>query len=596
MLRMCLAKNRGLPDAISSSFIQFQNLMIGAAPPDMFNEVSLERSGFMQDQEVRMESPQPVDLESMKPKGEIPACVQFFRRGVNGQLLTVALEPSDANRNGFGVWQVKDWIRIQGCGEWLVLEDAIKQLARESRRIETSKEYTIAERRDFRIETQVSPDHRSVWIRVVPAFGGETPTENSLRKALADRNIRFGIKEELLLQILQEGGCERSLVAEGIPPVQGDPVKFEPQVQESEHKGVPQERENGTVDYKNLGLFTSVSEGTPLLRRIPPGQGIPGTGVDGAPIPALPGNDRVMVPGPGTAFSKEDSDLITAVRVGRPAFDENTVRVDPTLELDTVDPSTGNVVFEGNILIRGCVESGFTVKAGQDLTILDTVEGAHLNAGKNLLLLTGVYGRNKSEIVAGGNIEARFLSDCRVRSRGNIDVADLLAHCSVECEGALRIGKGGGKGQAFGGRLSALRGIQAQILGSVSEKSTLVEIAAPRTLLAEKSRISSALGPVKNDFLRAEKELKTIPESEEESPRAKKLKARLAGLASKIQELQSAEAGVQARLGVMDKASIKAADVHRGVTLCIGETRQAVSEYTTDVYLTQRQSEKKNIP
>jgi hypothetical protein len=44
----------------------------------------------------------------------------------------------------------------------------------------------------------------------------------------------------------------------------------------------------------------------------------------------------------------------------------------------------GNVIFDGNIIVWGAVESGYTVRAGRDLTILDTVEGADLTAGKDL--------------------------------------------------------------------------------------------------------------------------------------------------------------------------------------------------------------------
>jgi len=513
-----------------------------------------------------------------------PLCIRFLKRGKEKQFLVAVVKPTPDYPAGFAVSSIRNWIRLQGCGGWLLHDEAISQLAREVRRIKQPKEYTLAERKDCLIEVQVSPDHLRAWIRVSPAFGGEALTEPLLRQALVDQHVCFGVDEELLQRIVLDGGCERKLIAEGVDPTQGEAARFERLIHESEHKGVPQEREDGSVDYKELGLFISVAKGTPLLRRIPPVPGIPGRGVDGTLLPAPAGTDHALLPGIGTAILKDDPNVIIATRVGQPSFLENSVSVDPTLEVERVDPSTGNVFFEGNILIRGSVEPGFTIKAGQDLTILDTAEGSNLSAGKNIFLLTGVYGRNRSEINAGGNVEARFLSDCKVRCGGNIEVSDLIAHCDVECEGSLTIGKHGGKGQSYGGRLLALRGIWAQILGSVSETPTLVEVAAPRPLLAQQARTDSALDGVKRDLESVEKELHV---AESQGSRAGGLRARLAALSAKLENLKKEQQQLQEKLAALKKARIKAAEVHRGVTLCIGTVRQAVSDVMHDVCLQQ---------
>lgn len=531
-----------------------------------------------------MSDPDPAVTDQENSQVLIPSCVRFFRRGEREHLLAAALEPNLDNPGGFSASQIRDWIGAQGCGNWLLHDQNIMEMARESRKLETVKEYVLAERKDCKIELQASPDHLRAWVRVLPAYGGARPTEDRLRLALSDQQICFGVNEQLLQNIVQEGSCEREIIAEGIAPVQGEPAHFEQLVKESEHKGIPQEKEHGRVDYKDLGLFISVEKGTPLLKRISPSAGTPGRGINGMALPAPPGTDRALVPGPGTAVSKEDPDVIIAARVGQPSFMENTVRVDPTLEIDSVGPSTGNVVFEGNILVRGSVESGYAVKAGQDLTILDTVEGAILTAGKNILLLTGVYGRNKSEITAAGNIEARFLNDCIVNCGGNIEVSDLIAHCTVHCEGSLRAGKHGGKGQVFGGRAVALRGIEAQIIGSMSEAQTVIEIAAPRALLAQQARTESAIHSSMRDLESVEKQIRALPDAE--GLRSKSLKTRRVTLAAKIEELAKEQKQTQDRLAALEKSRIKAAEVHRGVTLIIGKTRQVVGELIKDVSLT----------
>ena len=531
------------------------------------------------------------EVNSVAP---IPSCIRFFRHGESDQLLAVSVEPSDNFPVGISVTRIQEWISAQGCDGWFLHEETISQFSREVARLKEAKAYILAEQKNCKIELQVSPDRLKAWIRVHPAFGGTSVSEEMLRNALESHNIRFGINEALVLQILQEGQCERDLIAEGTPPTPGKPVRFEPLVKESEHKGIPQERENGRVDYKNLGLYISVTPGTPLLRHIPPTEGIPGTGVDGAAIPALLPVDRPAHPSIGTALSKDDADVIVATRSGQPYFFENSVRVDPTLEVDTVDPSTGNVIFDGNIIVRGAVESGYIVKAGQDLTVLDTVEGADLSAGKNMLLLTGVYGRNKSKVTVGGNLEARFLSDCTVRCGGNIEVMDLIAHCSVECEGSIFLGKNGGKGQVYGGKLVAMRAIQAQILGSVSEATTLAELAPPREVLVRLAKVEEHIDAALKSFDLVEKKLQQLKEKppEEEEIRIADLEKKASALRQTLDTLKNEHEVLQEKADASRKGKIKAAEVHHGVTLRIGKTRETINELTHDLLFVEIPEEK----
>ncbi len=514
----------------------------------------------------------------------VPSCIQFFKKGKDTQQLVAAVEPNSDCPLGIAVETIQRWICEQGCEDWLLHSDAISQLSREVNRLDRTKEYVVAEQKDCTIEMQISQDRLKAWVRVLAAYGGVQLTEALLKQALEDNGIRFGIDEARLQQIVQEGTCERELIAEGRPPVQGENARFEPLVRESTHKGVPQEREDGTVDYKDLGLYISVAPGTPLLKRIPPTQGTPGTAIDGTAIPPPPSADRLPHPGVGTALSTDDPDVIVATRAGQPSFIENSVRVDPTLEIECVDPSTGNVEFDGNIVVRGSVESGFTVKAGQDLTILDTVEGADLIAGKNLVLLTGIYGRGKSHISAEGNLEARFLSDCTVRCGGNMEITDLIAHCDVECGGILQVGAHGGKGQISGGKLLVLREVRAHILGSVSEALTVVEIGASRNIMHRQAKVDHEILALEQELANIEKELIAI----EINPAGREhlsitLHQKGDEVFEKLGELKKEKAAIEEKLEASRNGRIRAAEVHHGVVLAIGSYRQTVSELITDL-------------
>lgn len=515
----------------------------------------------------------------------IASFIQFTKRGPDDNLLFAIVKPSQDIPSGIPISDIHEWISLQGCDGWILQEETIWLLTREMSKLEAAKEYFVAERRDCQIEIHIASNRLKAWIRVIPAYGGTPITETLIREALAEHHICLGINEPLIQQIVQDGCCEREIIAEGVAPAPGEPVKFEPLVRESEHKGIPQERENGRVDYKDLGLFLSVPTGTPLLRHIAPTEGSVGIGIDGIPIPAPSAVDRLPHAGIGAAISKEDPDLIVSTRPGTPYFFDNSVRVDPTLEIEAVGPATGNVNFEGNVNVRGSVESGYDVKAGQDLIVLDTVEGTNLTAGRNMVLLTGIYGKSKSEIYAEGNIEARFISDCIVRCGGNLEVTDLIAHCSVECEGIVNLGKNGGKGQFYGGRMIAMRGIYAQILGSVSEMATLVELAPPRDLVQRLVRVEDQIEATQKTLEIVEKHLPPAGSilSDGEDSHIRDYEEKAANLRETLNTLAKEQAVLQEKADASRHGRIKAAEVHRGVTLRIGKAREIISELTKDL-------------
>ena len=186
---------------------------------------------------------------------------------------------------------IQAWIRQQGCESWHQDENVVSQFARQARHLEETREY-VAQRKDCCVSVKVSPDRLKAWVVVTQAFGGNPYSEALLKETLEAHHVKFGIKEDVLQDINKNGWTEKRLIAEGESPIEGKKAKFVPLVEESSHRGIPQEREDGSVDYKDLGLYITVSEGTPLLRHFPPTAGTPGKGVNGEPILPLPVNEN----------------------------------------------------------------------------------------------------------------------------------------------------------------------------------------------------------------------------------------------------------------------------------------------------------------
>lgn len=70
--------------------------------------------------------------------------------------------------------------------------------------------------------------------------------------------------------------------------------------------------------------------------------------------------------------------------------------------------TTGSIDFTGDIVIHGSVESGVTIKATGSITIDGNVEACNLEAGKDIILRSGMVGGNQ------GTCQNQRKSVCKV--------------------------------------------------------------------------------------------------------------------------------------------------------------------------------------
>ena len=108
------------------------------------------------------------------------------------------------------------------------------------------------------------------------------------------------------------------------PPIHGKNARFEALVEDARKRILkPQEREDGTVDMRDLGKQITVDKGDALMRRLPPEGGRDGFTIKGETLPAEGGDDIALAAGEGTEISDQDPDLLVATKVGMPWFTHN---------------------------------------------------------------------------------------------------------------------------------------------------------------------------------------------------------------------------------------------------------------------------------
>ena len=153
---------------------------------------------------------------------------------------------------------------------------------------------------------------------------------------------------------------------------------------------------------------------------------------------------------------------------------DNKVVVSNVLQIDgDIDTSTGDITYDGNVIIKGNVNTGYRVDATGNIEIDGVVEGATIIAGGDIVLRRGIQGMNKGYLKAGGNLMTKFIENASVVVRGKIESGSIL-HSDVISKSEITVR--GRKGLLVGGSVRANVLIEAQSIGSNMGSNTKVSV------------------------------------------------------------------------------------------------------------------------
>ena len=224
--------------------------------------------------------------------------------------------------------------------------------------------------------------------------------------------------------------------------------------------------DHGTIDFKDRGDVPFVKAGVVLAEKIPGVDGKPGTDIFGELIPSDQAVDQPLKSGPGTVVS-EDGLKIMAAMDGQPLMTvHGEVSVMKELHIPgDVDYTTGNIIFNGSIIVKGSINPGFIIKGGA-LTARDA-NGAEIDVAGNIEISGGVM---DSVIRAGGAVQAMYMSGTKVDAYGDVLVKKEVVDCKIRTSGAFN----GETVRIVSSLVSAKKGILARQIGTdVSRPCTL---------------------------------------------------------------------------------------------------------------------------
>ena len=349
------------------------------------------------------------------------------------------------------------------------LEDNLDRLLKD---LETApaepSEPVSPEGADASFRLQVSPDRLSACVDLFPPAGeGRSLEWLPLMDELNAQGLVALLADDLpeAVERCNAGSVQRGvLVAQGIPPKPSREARLEVlfALEPPPEERPLQEDAQGHVDFRERGRILAVQEGDLLAVLEPAEPGSPGVDVFGVPIPVDRPKDLRLIPGKGVA-QLEDGKTYAATQMGQPVLDGLVLRVDPVYVVSRdVDSLTGNVHFDGSVVVRGNVREGFSVTAGVDLEVFGNAEGARIQAVRDVVLHGGVIGPT-TQVEAGRDVRVRFVEQGILTADRDILVGQYVLHGSLSACGSILVQSRKG---VLGGRLEAFDRIDTYTAGT----------------------------------------------------------------------------------------------------------------------------------
>lgn len=362
---------------------------------------------------------------------------------------------------------------------------------------------------DEYVKVTIDDDRTYVICRFYPpSTGGNLLTKEDIVSAMVRAGVKYGVDEAKIDNFLRDRRyCTDYILAKATLPIQGRDAVI------TYHFNTnltmkPKTNDDGSVDFHQLDIISHCNKGDLLASLTPADFGKPGIDVCGRVMKPNKVVNRVLRHGNKITMSEDGLELRSDVD-GHVSLTDGRVFVSDTYEIPAdVDSSTGDIDYDGNVVVKGNVITGFSVKAKGDIEVYGVVEGAYIEAGGQIILRRGMQGMNKGILKANGNIITKFLENAEVISGGYINT-DSIMHCNVSAKGDIVVS--GRRGFVTGGTIRSGTMISVKTSGSHMGTSTVLEVGIdPKnldefrelekkivTLKAEREKVNQAIALIR---------------------------------------------------------------------------------------------------
>ena len=254
---------------------------------------------------------------------------------------------------------------------------------------------------------------------------------------------------------------------------------------------------NGNVDFYATHSFIRVSRDDHIATVHPATPGSDGRTVTGETIAAHAGKSLSIKIKPsiqqlpnGKLISQMDGLLVAQ---------HGILAVEPVLEIkDTVDFNTGNIDFDGDVIIQHDIRDRFKVSASKNVTVLGIVDASSITCGESLSVRRGIAGRGEGSIDVGDDANIGYLDQVSGSIGGTLCFDHEMIHCILSVGREIK----SDTGKIIGGQVTARGNVTIAELGSTAETPTVLilgDVPSPHSPAGEAAtKISELQNEIKN--------------------------------------------------------------------------------------------------
>ncbi|MGN0506755.1 MAG: DUF342 domain-containing protein [Lachnospiraceae bacterium] len=344
------------------------------------------------------------------------------------------------------------------------------------------------------VKGEVTPVNETVVVQIAqdrlfakghfypPTDGGERLTKEDIIAEMVKSGIKYGVSEKNIGKFLETRDYAQSYVlAEATKQEEGHDavIKY---FFNTDLTQKPRVNEDGSVDFHHLDIISSVCAGDLLAELTPAVNGKPGIDVCGGLLRPVKVKQRILRHGKNIRLSEDGLKAYSEVN-GHATLEGDQIFVSDMYEVPAnVDTSTGDITYEGNVLVHGNVMAGYSIQARGDIVVEGVVEGATLIAGGQIVLKRGIQGMDRGLLKAEGNVISRFIESATVEAGGYV-TADAIMHSNVTAKGDITVE--GKKGFITGGRIRSGSLVSARTIGSNMGTTTILEVGIDPAVVEE---------------------------------------------------------------------------------------------------------------
>src|SRR5699024_3237955 len=247
-------------------------------------------------------------------------------------------------------------------------------------------------------------------------------------------------------------------------------------------------------DFKDVMRLPVVDKNMKIATLIPPTKGKHGMTVTGKKIKAKEGKPKVLRVGKNIQFN-QDNQSYYALENGLVSFRNNVIHIYMVYEVnETLSMQTGNIDFNGSVIIRGDVPSGYTIKATRDVKVFGLIEAANIYSGGSVYVSEGISGMKKGIIEAEEDIFIGYVNQGIIRAGRHVHVENSILHSDCSARSSITCHRG----NIIGGTLFAGQSIEAKDIGNHMHTTTTLSLDIDNKINEEKERFKKEKKILKN--------------------------------------------------------------------------------------------------